>query len=441
MSEYDIYTVGAGAIALAVMLGLMIGRLGKERLRLEATKVTGLHNRLARAENQVTQQNQQLAQMASDQGTVSSLALTLPSVVRQLNRADLEPRDVPPLILQLAEAIFQPRQILLYTLRRLPDASGKLRPVLRLITHKGLQSVHESIKQIDIGEGKIGWVASNRLDMLDEDWQHLSRADGVTVQNNHPSLRLDVIGPLVRHHRDREQLLGVLCIGAAGTHPREEKLMFQMVTNLGSLALVNAMHVNVLKDQANHDGLTSLLNKRCFMEKLSETIVTAEKEAQPLTLFIFDIDHFKTYNDTNGHPAGDELLRRLSALLKQQMRPRDLCCRYGGEEFMVAMPRTDSKEGFAAAERIRSVIEEQDFPHQEKQPGGNLTISGGVAVFPTASARGDELIQCADDALYESKAKGRNQLTLFRTVGIGDMNESDCDSDSEPAAEPGLVQR
>jgi len=403
--------------AVAILGGLFIGWLGRGGLQ---RKLNEAQSQLARAESQTKEQSRMVARMRSEQGTVASLALSLPSVVRELNRSDLDPRRVPGLILQLAEAIFQPGLILFYETRRPPGGEGTKE--LHLVASKGLSETPDSLKHMPFGTGKIGWVAEAKLDMLKEAWVNLTRTDGEIVQDNHPTVEIDILGPLVHHDVHQEEVLGVLCLGAPGIRPRDEKLMFQMVTNLGSLALVNAKYRSKLREQANTDGLTGLLNKRFFLgEALGAEIFKAEQQGQSLSIFIFDIDHFKNYNDNNGHPAGDELLRGLSALLKKNLRPGDLCCRYGGEEFILAMPGADGRVALQVAERIRRAIEQYDFAHQEKQPNGNLTISGGIAVFPQDGDGAAELTEHADQALYHSKRTGRNRVTRYRGVDIGDV--------------------
>jgi diguanylate cyclase (GGDEF)-like protein len=271
--------------------------------------------------------------------------------------------------------------------------------------------------------------------MLAEDWLNLTRTEGRSMEDNHPSLRLDMIAPLVQHKGMKEHTLGVLCVGRPSVRPRDEKLMLQVVTNLGALALMNTRNVGKLAEQAHHDGLTALLNKNQFMFELGKLIYHAERAAQKVSVFIFDIDHFKAYNDANGHPAGDELLKSLARLIKDNLRPGDMASRYGGEEFVVAMPETDGATAMQIAERIRQAIATHRFPHGESQPGGRLTISGGVASFPVDGSNGTELIGHADQALYRAKASGRNRVKRHRGVEIGDTGGRD-EIDPYTVAEP-----
>jgi diguanylate cyclase (GGDEF)-like protein len=409
---------GAGLIGLLAWLG---GRSGKSTL---AKANHELNRKLARAEAHAKEQSRIVSRLRSEQGTVASLALSLPSIVRELNSYDLNLRRVPGLILQLVESIFQPGQILFYQTVMASSPRGNHRE-LRLIAHRGLGELPESLRRVALGQGKVGWVAEHKVDMLREGWINLKRTDGIVIEDNHPVMEADVVGPLVHSTVEGDQVLGVLCIGSPAIRPRDEKLMFQLVTHLGSLAMVTAQQRSRLADQANHDGLTGLLNKAAFQRRLGEMIVEAERAARPLGLFIFDIDHFKNYNDKNGHTAGDELLRRFGELLKNSVRPDDLCCRWGGEEFIVAMPDTDGPSSQQAAERIRRAIEDYPFKHQADQPLGNLTISGGVAIAPADGSDVTTLTHHADKALYKAKESGRNSVTRYRGVQIGSIDEED----------------
>ena len=127
-------------------------------------------------------------------------------------------------------------------------------------------------------------------------------------------------------------------------------------------------------------------------------------------LIMFDIDYFKIYNDNNGHVTGDKLLKTIVAVVKEVLYPTDILCRYGGEEFTVICSQT-SEEGIAiVAEKIRAAVEQYEFPFQNNQPEGNLTISVGAVYCATSNAKKDDLIKRADNNLYLAKSAGKNKV-------------------------------
>jgi diguanylate cyclase (GGDEF)-like protein len=404
------------AASLAIVAGYLLGR--KDRPRLLAD-IDHLKSEVARAEAQSREQARLVTKLHGEQRALSDVTRLLPNVVRDLNRSDLDERHIPRLILQLVDAIFEPQQTLLYLVRS-SGLGAERGQVLQLVERLGAADLPPSAVRIRVGEGKIGWVAEAKVEMAADDWLNMTRTEGRTIEDNHPSLRLDLLGPVVHHEDGNERLLGVLCVGAPSLRPRDEKLMLQMVTNLASIAYTNSRNMRQMSDLANHDGLTGLLNKRYFMtQRLGLMINAAERDAGPLAVFIFDIDHFKQYNDTHGHLAGDEILKSVAQVVRENLRPADVACRYGGEEFIVAMPGARAPDGHAAAERIRAAIESTKFPRCETQPGGRLTISGGVAQFPQDGTGSNDLILHADQALYQAKAAGRNRIVQYRGVDIG----------------------
>ncbi|MBW2529621.1 MAG: diguanylate cyclase [Deltaproteobacteria bacterium] len=158
------------------------------------------------------------------------------------------------------------------------------------------------------------------------------------------------------------------------------------------------------------DGLTGLYNRRHFRERLDFEIERSGRMVHPACLVMIDVDHFKHYNDQHGHPAGDDVLVRLGKLFRDNLRSVDLVARYGGEEFVMLLLDTDLRGGQVVADKIRQAVEAAPFPFRDEQPGGRLTISLGVAAFPTHAREPDELIEAADAALYEAKAAGRNRV-------------------------------
>ena len=181
---------------------------------------------------------------------------------------------------------------------------------------------------------------------------------------------------------------------------------------LRQLAELNTLNAR-LEALSTHDEMTELSNFRHFKQLLEVEHERANREGTAYSLVFCDVDHFKKYNDHNGHPAGDELLRTLAGILRMKCRRVDHPARYGGEEFVVVCPRTGPQEALIVAERIRSSIEKHSFPNGEHQPEGRVTVSIGVASYPQDAFSPEQLVEAADRALYESKHSGRNRVTAY----------------------------
>ena len=161
---------------------------------------------------------------------------------------------------------------------------------------------------------------------------------------------------------------------------------------------------------SHQDGLTGLSNRRCFDDALRRESRDATFGDAPLSLLMIDVDHFKSFNDTRGHQAGDECLRAVAALLgRERAAPGEVAARYGGEEFAMILPGHDPAAAGARAERLRAAIEALRLPHAGSATAPWITVSVGVA---TRGADGDDvsLIAAADAALYRAKRAGRNRV-------------------------------
>ena len=185
-------------------------------------------------------------------------------------------------------------------------------------------------------------------------------------------------------------------------------------SNQVAMTIENAKLYEKVEYLAIVDGLTNLYNHRYFLESLKEEITRLsryEKDAV-LSVIMLDVDHFKHYNDTNGHMAGDSVLIEIGQILKNLIRKVDMAGRYGGEEFIIMMPATQKEGAVILAERIRAAIEEHPFEFGSGQPGGKLTVSLGVATYPAVGTTEEALVNSADKALYMSKNSGRNRVSI-----------------------------
>jgi diguanylate cyclase (GGDEF)-like protein len=169
----------------------------------------------------------------------------------------------------------------------------------------------------------------------------------------------------------------------------------------------------IREQQAVTDELTNVYNYRYLMRELEREINRAQRFKMPFSIIMIDIDHFKNYNDINGHQMGDEVLKKFSALLKENTRKTDTVARYGGEEFLIVLPGVKLNRATEIATKIQALVEQEHFPNQEEQPMGTLTISSGVASFPQHGEDMKSLLLAVDQALYLAKHQGRNQVVVF----------------------------
>lgn len=176
-----------------------------------------------------------------------------------------------------------------------------------------------------------------------------------------------------------------------------------------ALALANLKLRETLRSQAIRDSLTGLFNRRYLEETLERELSRSKRADSPLGVIMMDLDHFKEYNDTYGHHAGDELLAALGHTIREHMRREDIACRYGGEEFLLIMPGATLE---VAVERAQILNESIRRLHTQDRALKPITISAGVAIFPTQGATGLDVIKAADAAMYRAKEEGRDRVVV-----------------------------
>ena len=201
---------------------------------------------------------------------------------------------------------------------------------------------------------------------------------------------------------------------SSGAVPDPMAVLERQATAVGerlSLALANLRLREALKRQSIRDPLTGLFNRRFMEESLEREMGRAARGNEPVALVMLDIDHFKRFNDTFGHQAGDTLLRALGDFLKQRTRGQDVACRYGGEEFVFILAGASIDATLKRAEILREELKQLQVQHAG-QVLGSITLSIGIAAFPTHGSHAETLLKAADEALYRAKKEGRDRIVV-----------------------------
>jgi len=219
----------------------------------------------------------------------------------------------------------------------------------------------------------------------------------------------------------KDQVIGTFTVAAQrpGAFPNDRREMLGVIANQVATSMQNARMYEVVEEQATTDGLTGLVNHRTFQERFSAMLGRAERRNFAVSLLLTDIDHFKKVNDTYGHPTGDEVLRRVAAILRGSARKIDITARYGGEEFAIVLEGTDRAGARQLAERIRQEVAQQTFA----SPKGSFqaTLSIGVASYPDDAREKAEIIARADQSLYAAKHGGRNRTMCWGDIERGKL--------------------
>ncbi len=216
----------------------------------------------------------------------------------------------------------------------------------------------------------------------------------------------------VMHLESLNGLLILINRGKGGPFVRQDEDLIMTYTFQTGLAIENARLQEHTRRLAITDGLTGIFNHREFQRRLEEEIKRCTRYERSCSLLMLDIDHFKHFNDTYGHPVGDQVLSELAGILQQSTREMDAPARYGGEEFVVILPETEGEKAEVVAERIRKAIEAMEI-----SPSGGealrITVSIGVAAYPENATSREELIGHSDQALYIAKRSGRNRICRY----------------------------
>lgn len=297
--------------------------------------------------------------------------------------------------------------------------------------------------RIDPGDGILGLALQKKIVVSRTDPNSLGRR---TSQRSLETLGVtpDFAAPVF----GISGTAGALVVAGCPFPLEQEKTYISTLADLLSTMLQNAALLDSSRNSTWVDHLTGVANRLYFMQRFESEIRRTENYKQALALFMFDIDEFKMVNDTHGHHAGDVVIRKMAEIVKKNTRSSDLLARFGGDEFIMLITSTTEEQAASFAEKIREMIASTDMAIPGVEAPLRITISGGLAMFPTHGQSTTELFRVADEALYESKRNGRNRILVASSTGLhiginqdqeadpGARNQENVPDDSGP----GLVE-
>jgi diguanylate cyclase (GGDEF)-like protein len=366
------------------------------------------------AERELAAARRQAAQAEADQVFLARFVRELPHVAHELH-AGASIRQIPKLLLGATIRVLEPKKVLVAVRRRSAESDpGRQRHLaVAAVFPDGYMDIGA---EISIGDGEIGYAAEVQRVLDRRDFEHEPPPTRRRLREETPDgCQPDVVAPMIFN----EEVLGVIAVEGLRRGTTEAKDVLRLLAQVGAVSVHTLAKYTEMKATASIDGLTGIFNKRYLAHRLGEEIRRAMDQVSSVSVFIFDVDHFKHYNDRNGHVSGDRLLQKLARLVQENVRQDSIFGRYGGEEFLLILPGTSRAGALAAAENVRGTIAAHEFPFGFDQPLGLVSISGGVAECPEDGRDAATLVRAADDALYQAKRGGRNRVVAHEPTYLG----------------------
>ncbi len=286
----------------------------------------------------------------------------------------------------------------------LDQQTGKL----QLRAHRGTSpEFNMKVEAVDLGGELIGQVAKSGKPILAEDVSADPKFSKMREMGD--IFESFALVPIIA----KEKVLAVMGLGSRKNRvfPDWEKLLLDTIANQIGMAIENAQLYEHALEIAFTDGLTGLYNRRYIMEQIEREFSRAQRSTDPLSLIMIDLDGLKTINDRFGHHEGDAFLKELAGIIKANTRASDVAARWGGDEFMLLAPGTDSGSASKIAERIRAQVECCKIKLEGSEVG--VTISAGIVSYPAHASEVEALLKNVDEAMYNAKRGGKNQSSVY----------------------------
>lgn len=346
----------------------------------------------------------QLTLIRSEQVDLLELLRELPQLTAA-PEPDRRLRDIPELLHRALLRFFQPREAMVF-LRRRPTSDDPERSSQLILAATTPGSFYEPGRLIEIGQGVVGRLAGRS-----------GPAGGDDLEAGADDPPVDLGAPMM--HGD--EVLGVITLADLGRRRAYDRDLLWLLASLGAYALKSHLELSRVRTVADLDPLTQIYNRAALSLRLAQAILGTESDGGELSVLLFDVDHFKRYNERNGHLAGDELLRQLAGFVAERIRAEDVFGRFGGEKFLLVFPDRAPADAEVAGENIRSAIARHDFLFGDRQPMGRITVSGGIASVPENATGSTELLKAAAAALTAAKQDGRNRVVRSTATPVRDV--------------------
>lgn len=403
-------TMAFGVLAAATLAAL-VGLLARHSAAEQALRAAELRGAAMVKELKAAQR--QALHCEAEQQFLARLVRELPHVAHAL-QVEAGRRQIPKILLSAAVRLLEPRKAMVAVRRRVADTDPNRHLHLAVAAAFPDGSLGQGA-EIRIGQGEIGLAAEVQRVMDRRDFENQPPATRKRLREETASgWQPDIVAPMVVN----EEVVGVIAV--EGLKPGlEAKDALRLLAQIGAASMHTQARYTEMRAAASVDGLTGVFNKQYLNHRLAEEMRRALDGVSPVSVVIFDLDHFKQYNDQNGHVAGDRLLQRMAKLVQENVRTGSVFGRYGGEEFLLILPATNRQGALSAAENLCQAIATHEFPFRSNQPLGFVSVSGGVAECPLDGTDAATLVSAADEALYQAKRGGRNRVLAYEPTYLG----------------------